>query len=358
MAGSGTVLRQAALSGRSAIGYDLDPLAVCIARAETMRIDGARVEAAAAQAVREAERLQLSETALPWIDQDEETVHFIGYWFARKQRTALRKLARVLWSGQWDAADRNILFVALSRLIVTKERGASLARDVSHSRPHRVAATNDFDVLDEFRRAARRVGEYVSANPKGNHISIGLGDARRLAVRSASVDGVITSPPYLNAIDYLRGHRLSLVWMGYSLKDLRRIRGDSIGAERSAQEWSDKGVDCIVKAIADSRALSSRHHGLLRRYAGDIRLVMSEAARVIKPNGRVVIVIGNSCLEGTFFHNSAGVTVAARMAGLELESESERDLPLASRYLPVPADRTCALSKRIRTENVLTFSRN
>jgi hypothetical protein len=37
----------------------------------------------------------------------------------------------------------------------------------------------------------------------------------------------------------MRGHRLSLVWLGYRLADLRRIRSDSIGAERgpNARSW-------------------------------------------------------------------------------------------------------------------------
>ena len=33
-------------------------------------------------------------------------------------------------------------------------------------------------------------------------------------MQQGSVDLTVTSPPYLNAIDYLRGHKMSLVWMG------------------------------------------------------------------------------------------------------------------------------------------------
>jgi len=44
---------------------------------------------------------------------------------------------------------------------------------------------------------------------------------------------VLTSPPYLNAIDYLRGHRLALVWLGHELGPLKEIRANSVGAERA-----------------------------------------------------------------------------------------------------------------------------
>ena len=42
------------------------------------------------------------------------------------------------------------------------------------------------------------------------------------------------SPPYLTAIDYLRGHRLALVWFGSGILDQRSVRAGSIGAESSA----------------------------------------------------------------------------------------------------------------------------
>ena len=45
---------------------------------------------------------------------------------------------------------RDCLWLALSRIIVTKHVGATLAWDVSHSRPHKVRTENDFDVLSQL----------------------------------------------------------------------------------------------------------------------------------------------------------------------------------------------------------------
>ena len=44
----------------------------------------------------------------------------------------------------------NALKLAISRTIITKKVGASLAWDVSHSRPHKVKTDNDYDVLAGF----------------------------------------------------------------------------------------------------------------------------------------------------------------------------------------------------------------
>jgi hypothetical protein len=80
---------------------------------------------------------------------------------------------------------------------------------------------------------------------------------------------------------------------------------------------------------------------------------MSEAARVLKQTGQATYVVGNSCLKNIFIRNSDGLAEAGRAAGLRLISDEERELPAGSRYLPVTANGS--LSKRMRTENVLTF---
>jgi DNA modification methylase len=55
--------------------------------------------------------------------------------------------------------------------------------------------------------------------------------ARALQLKEKSIDLIITSPPYLNAIDYLRCSKFSLVWMGYSISALRDLRSVCVGTE-------------------------------------------------------------------------------------------------------------------------------
>src|SRR6202030_29435 len=114
--------------------------------------------------------------------------------------------------------------LSLSRIIITKDQGASLDHDVSHSRPHRVMVSSDFDVLPAFERSIRKVRRLLLLAPPPGNADVRLGDARSLkSIGNGTVDAVLTSPPYLNAIDYIRGHRLSLIWLGYKVSDLREI---------------------------------------------------------------------------------------------------------------------------------------
>ena len=139
MSGSGTVLRAAAELGHSAIGFDLDPLAVLMARVWTTPLHAGSLAKAAERLVQKAKIL--NGEYLPWIDTCQETEDYIKFWFCGKQIRALRRLASALTGKSGVLSDA--MRIALSRIIITKERGASIARDTSHSRPHRVFFCND-----------------------------------------------------------------------------------------------------------------------------------------------------------------------------------------------------------------------
>ncbi len=362
MAGSGTVVRQATGLGLSAIGFDVDPLAVLMAQVWTTPVADTLIEQMGSALIQRCESLGTEDVVLPWIDDDRETEAFIEYWFSPAQRDPLRRLAFVLKRLRDEGtcsetlAAVNVLQLALSRIIVTKEQMASLARDTSHSRPHKVADQSDFDVLAGFARSLKSLRKRLSDNPATIGSKIGLGDARALSdVPDGSVDAVLTSPPYLNAIDYLRGHRLSLVWLGHTASQIRTIRATSVGAERAPDHPNlDDSVKAIAASISGEADLPERFRGMINRYAADLTLILSEISRTLKPGGKATLVVGNSFLKGALVRNAEGVCKAALLSGLQQAGRIERDLPHRQRYLPMSAG---TLAKRMRTETILRFAK-
>ena len=359
MAGSGVVLRQALEAGHRAVGFDMDPLAVLMAKVWTTPVRSEAVEKWAKRVLCEANATSLQETSLSWMDS--ETEDFINYWFAESQQADLRRIAFVLdkfanGDSEDDAATLNLLRLALSRIIVTKEQRASLARDTSHSRPHKVAETSDYEVIPGFERAVRLIQRCLANEPPPSTARVRIGDARMLMVDNGTVDAVLTSPPYLNAIDYLRGHRLALVWLGKSLRELRCIRSDSIGAERAPDHpFVARLFERIQSAMGDVEPLPRRYGAMIERYAEDLYRMVSETARVLKSGGSATFVVGNSCVRGNFVNNAAGVVEAARMVGLTLASSVDRALPDNRRYLPITGGG--ALGRRMRTETICAFTK-
>src|SRR6185312_9134334 len=205
MSGSGTALAVARANGHRAFGIDMDPLAVLLAGVWTRTIDADSIRDKATEVLGRAKTVckGLSIGQAYPIESDAETRKFLRYWFdeyARCQLTALSFSIRRIH----DLAIREALWCGFSRLIITKQAGASLALDLSHSRPHRKFERAP---IKPFKKFLSAIDVVVSNCPskgapdRGPVALVKRGDARNLEFQSNSIDVVLTSPPYLNAID-------------------------------------------------------------------------------------------------------------------------------------------------------------
>lgn len=359
MMGSGTVLALAQAQGHRAIGVDIDPLAVLITKVWTTGVDKPRVVRKGNEVLARARRIFKSitpGTAYPE-GSDDETRAFTRYWFddyARRQLTALAQcITRIS-----DEATRDVLWCAFSRLIITKQAGASLAMDLSHSRPHRTFTCAPEKPFKKYTSAIERVlTNCADASADTLGATALTGDARRLPIDDGTIDLVLTSPPYLNAIDYFRCSKFSLIWMGYSIAALRQLRATSVGTERGLEQRNGADVEAVVDELKLPATFKGRHAAILRRYIDDMQRSTNEVARVLRSGGRAVYVVGENTIRGTFVQNAALVTAVARLSGMELRGRQSRDLPANRRYLPIPATETQSLGARMRREVLLSFQR-
>jgi hypothetical protein len=351
MMGSGTIPVLAAMRKHEAVGFDSDPLAVLMACAWGRPL----APRTFMSAVREVVRLGRKQEGEAFTHPDPETQKFIDYWFDRQTQQRLAALARAIVD---QPADLQVpLWCAFSRLIITKDAGASRARDVSHSRPHRVRTHASFDPLDKFAISAEVVLKRHRAlgkrRPTPETLLLDNGDARALPLPDGSIDVVMTSPPYLQAIDYMRGHRFSLVWMGYSVGELREVRGTSIGSERQLDSCEDWCRDVETEFTGN---LSPRSQGILRRYIIDLDRVTGEIARVLDTDGKAIFVVADATISGSLINVGELLERVAVRHGLQCRDRLVRELPRNRRYLPPPSGGTSALDKRMRSESCLTFT--
>lgn len=362
MMGSGTVIALARAHGHQAVGIDIDPLAVLISKVWTTAIDKKKAETKAISVLTSAQNLYqtlFSQNAYP-VYADEETQQFLDYWFDEKTRKQLTALSSVI-SRIREESIRNVLWCAVSRLIIAKKSGVSLAMDLSHSRPHKVFKKAPVDAFEKFLPAVKRVVENcLEKNDKGSGPAptVSKGDARQLPIEDGSIDIVLTSPPYLNAIDYMRCSKFSLVWMGYSIKDLRQLRSESVGSELgSPTATADKKVQSVIRLLKLKPGLTPRNEAVLSRYIYDMSLSVSEVARVLSTKGKAVYVVGENTIRGTYIRNSSMMKAVAKEAGLKFYKQQTRILPANRRYLPPPSRKggVEAMDVRMRKEVIMTF---
>src|ERR1700693_1609180 len=270
MAGSGTTVATGRSHGCEAFGIDRDPLAVLIARASTIDLDEPRFRRES-QAV-----LERAVAILPRIDgrsdfpphRDKDTRQFLRYWFDVRSRRELLALLRAI--NHVEPHTETFIKLAVSRMIITKQGGVSLAQDVSHSRPHRTRDVAPYHPFELFPRAVSFITDNAPFH-RGSGLppaSVKSGDCRDLSrFDNGFFDHVITSPPYLNAIDYLRGHKMSLVWFGMTVAQVRELRSSNVGAECGTNESDWDWI--VAEMVHRPEKLSSRFRNVIRCYARD-----------------------------------------------------------------------------------------
>ena len=121
----------------------------------------------------------------------------------------------------------------------------------------------------------------VSLPYSGATISVNRGDSRKMLLDNSSADMLITSPPYINVLNYHQKYRRSVEILGY---DVLRIARSEFGSNRK-----NRG----------NRFLT------VIQYCIDMALSINEAIRVCKDNARMIYVVGReSSVLGYSFCNS------------------------------------------------------
>jgi hypothetical protein len=155
MVGSGTTILEAFLTGRRGIGFDIDPMALRLCKAKVTPLALEETATAGKQVLHRAqERWQKDGAELRQQLEarfEEAERKFIDYWFLPSTQLELMALIQEIERVQ-DPNIREFLELAFSATIITKSGGVSMARDLAHTRPHRVQDKTSRLALGECHR--------------------------------------------------------------------------------------------------------------------------------------------------------------------------------------------------------------
>lgn len=303
--GSGTTLVEALRLDRAAVGADINPVAVLVTEAKTVRLDGITERtleelerAVESDAARErGEPLLFSEATLACSPVGPPSIPNLEHWFGP---VAIKEIGLLLGriEGLQHQIARKVARAALSAILVTVSNQDSETRYTA-----RLKALATGDVLVSFMRKLREVRSLliafreVSASRKPRVL---LADTRDLPLEAVGpVDAVVTSPPYANAFDYHLYHRHRMYWLGYDPGELRKRE---IGSHLNYQRRGD-GIET---------------------YRKDMRLCLKSIAGVLKPRGPCAFVVGDSVFFGKVVDNAAVIVSAANELGFKCLTVVER----------------------------------
>ncbi len=360
MAGSGTTLVEAAHLGRRAIGCDIDPLARLIATAKMTSLNTKKVMETGREIIGAAEKRFWKnhaelERALN-LCFDAKTKAFVDYWFLPQQQLELLALRQEIESLPCEEM-RNFFKVVFSSAIIVKSGGVSLARDLAHTRPHKSADKNPNSAFVEFTKRFKQslaaCDGSVAIKPAAEILTV---SASQTGLPSSSVDLIVTSPPYANnAIDYMRAHKFSLVWFGWRIDALAKLRAQYLGHDAANGMRFDRLPRQCEKTLAKLAELDAQKSAALRRYFGEMSAVINEMRRVLKKGKAAVIVVGTSNLRGIDVETQKGLAAIGESAGFDLAGIGIRRLDRDRRMMPARwgGARRSPIEERMHEEYVI-----
>ena len=217
--------------------------------------------------------------------------------------TTLNGLSRAfaVISGNRGKA-RDLAALAFCRALV--DAGNVSFRHQSMSFRARVARGPDVATLLSTAFEALRPSAHQPLRPGASNVL--LGDSRNLMklLANSSCGAVVTSPPYVNRMSYIRELRPYMYWLGFlddgraaGELDWRAIGGTWGVATSKLTRWQPDaklelpGLQALVRKIgAESRVLSR----YVERYFCDMDEHVRGMTQVLAPGGRASYVIGNS----------------------------------------------------------------
>jgi DNA modification methylase len=335
MMGSGTTIVEALLEGRRGIGLDIDPLALRVSQAKTIPMSVDDLRDIGLKIVAHAQDL-LANNSIERLMQkfDSRTKEFIDYWFYPNTQRELAALVLAIQTVDVSLV-RRFLELTFSSIIVTKSGGVSRARDLAHSRPHLDKGKNPKNALEQFSlRLQKNIKSMSHLDTKYALAAPLPGDARSMPLRDEVIDLIVTSPPYANAIDYMRAHKFPLVWLGESVVDLTQLRARYIGSEKinSAQdaELPDK-IEGIIRQLAERDRKKS---SILRKYFTEMKVVLAEMYRVLRKDSPAIVVVGPSIMHGLDVQTHHCLAEIAQETGFSVIGVVQRRLDRNKRMLP------------------------
>lgn len=321
MCGSGTTPCEAVASSRAAIGADLNPLSVLIARVKAT-VPAQDPTAFYKNTHERLSHFEFSEAdpAKIWSGDD---VRYLGMWF---DPAALSELASIVSEIRKIRlpAYRDLFRVFLSNIVrsVSWQKAADL-RVRKEVLPY-ASGTARARFLAEAATQIDRIHSYLSVLKlrEPANVEIRHGNAVDVASifpeRRGAVDVLVTSPPYATALPYLDTDRLSLIVLGLlPRKSHGDAERDMVGtrevSERERREaWAayelrkselPAGISNLIDRIA------AENHGegvgfrrrnlpaLLGKYFLSMLDAMRSAHALMKPGTFGYYVVGNNSTE-------------------------------------------------------------
>lgn len=332
--GTGTTLLAARLVGCNALGIEVNPFLAFASRVKSqvefdlplLRIETERLLVVARDALQRVE----TDGNMQWsLAGERPQMPRLDRWIA----------GRVMWKvlALKDCIERyvspcvqDVPMLALASIL----RGASNMKLTPHAFGSR-EVKQDSPVLHMFEMRLQKMLtdiEWLGEQEDLGTASVVEGDIRQAGSHVHDFlpsDLAITSPPYLNNLDYTMQTRLELFFLGFisDMEELKQLRKrmmicDAKATYKDIEDWRRvedvASVENVAQAIDDK--LGNRGWGwdyglMTRQYFGGLLRALESIKEMLAPGATLMMVLGDSAHSGIHVPVTAIAAELGRIAG-------------------------------------------
>lgn len=177
-----------------------------------------------------------------------------------------------------------------------------------------------------------RRSEFCTDSASNETVCLKVGSSADQNCDPESIDLVLSSPPYCTRIDYAVTTQIELAVLGDSESSLRELRDRSMGTstirrKRLAQRCSEWGPTCLsfVQKVQEhpSKASAGYYLKTYEQYFGDLSGSIDQLAKALRRGGIGVLVVQDSYYKGVHTDLARIVNEMSELAGLNLTARDD-----------------------------------
>jgi DNA modification methylase len=343
-AGCGTTLVEGKIHGRKSIGIDINPVAQLITRAKTTAIKPIIIEEVYKEL---CESIANYRSDCNYYNKTNERIE---YWFEEKNRNKIAFLYKII-KNIGDDSCRDFFLCALSNILKNCSfwlQSSTKAQIDKNKIPADVFSS--FKI--QIKRMLKRNNEFYSYLESKKLLStkteIRIADARKTGLRTKSINAIIASPPYVTSYEYADIHQLTSYWFEY-ISDLTEFRKKFIGTFYSCNKSTEVKSTIAQKIVNKLCKTEIKIAGEVANYFNDMYDVALEIERILKPNGVVCLVIGNTSLRGVKIKSAEAFSEMLALTGLKVEEVIKRTIPV--KLIPTIRDNKTGRFAKLSNKN-------
>lgn len=356
--GSGTSLVEARLAGLDAVGIDLNPFAVLLARAKTTDYNLSTL-------LRQARQLRhfVSDLVRGGVEVPSPSFYNIDYWFKPEVQRDLALLRHGI-ERVVEPAERDFFWVAFAAAV---REGSNTRRGEYklHRMPESALHTHKPQVFatfwDRIDRNLRGLQEFLRERKPHTRAEVHERDGRAgIPLPANSVDIVVTSPPYGDSqttVAYGQFSRLVLQWLGYEDSIAKSVDKRALGGKITRTSTSYPAPS-LEKALEVISRISPKRAFQVKQFYDDFADAFSEITRVVKPGAYGCFVVGNRTVKGVQLPtDSILIEIAAHLGWTHLTTH-HRKIP--NKRMPLrnsPSNRPGDISPTMTEEHIVVLQK-